>query len=122
MDVDMEVDTEDDPPQLSVSSSESDSDTTSDCSESASITNEIEQLINELEAIQRTHDQAIRQLQNVTTLLNKSRSISVVLNGQSYDFCDMLDELHLQSLKETGGFGKKILELIDSGEIIVPNV
>ncbi len=119
----MEVDTEDDPPHVAESDSGPDSDTTSDCSETSSITNEIEQLINELESIQRTHDQAIHQLQNVTTLLNKSTSITIVVNGQTYDFCDMLDELHLQSLKEMGGtgFGKKIVELIDSGEIIVPN-
>lgn len=124
MDVDMEVDTDDDPPQSSESDSGPDSDTTSDCSESSSITNEIEQLIHDLEAIQRTHDLAIQQLQNVTALLSKSRSITVVANGQSHDFCDIMDELHLQSLNEMGGsgFGKKILEWIDSAEIIVPNV
>lgn len=120
----MEVDTDDDPPQSSESDSGPDSDTTSDCSESSSITNEIEQLIHDLEAIQRTHDLAIQQLQNVTALLSKSRSITVVANGQSHDFCDIMDELHLQSLNEMGGagFGKKILEWIDSAEIIVPNV
>jgi pyruvate dehydrogenase complex dehydrogenase (E1) component len=119
--MDMEVDTEDDPPQLAAA--ESDSDTTSDCSESSSITNEIEQLIYDLEAIQRTHDLAIQQLQNVTALLSKSTSITVVVNGQMHDFCDIIDELHLQSLNEMGGegFGKKILEWIDSAEIVVPN-
>ena len=121
----MEVDTEDDPPHAAEAESDSgpDSDTTSDCSESSSITNEIERLIHDLEAIQCTHDLAIQQLQNVTALLSKSTSITVVVNGQAHDFCDIMDELHLQSLNEMGGtgFGKKILEWIDSAEIVVPN-
>ena len=122
--MDMEVDTEDNPPQSAESDSGPDSDTTSDCSESSSITNEIEQLIHDVEAIQRTHDLAIQQLQNVTDLLSKSRSITVVVNGQPHDFCDIMDDLYLQSLNETGGagFGKKIIEWIDSAEIVVPNV
>jgi len=118
-DMDIDEDKEDTPP---LSASGSDSDTETDFSESSSITNEIEQLIHDLEGIQRTHDQAIKQLQNLSSLLNTSASITIIVNGHMHDFCDILDDIHLQSLKEMGGFGKKILELIETSEIIVPNI
>lgn len=114
----MEIDTDDDPAH----SSEMDtgSDTTSISSES-SISNEIEQLINDIENIQCTHHQILIQLQHLSTLLSESNSITILSNGQKIDFYDVIDDIHEKSLEETGEmiFGKKLLEVIDSAEIYV---
>lgn len=111
----MEIDTENDSSEMDTGS-----DTTSISSES-SISNEIEQLIGDLENIQLTHDQILNQLQHLTTLLNEPNTITILSNGQKRDFYDVIYDIHNQSLEETGEmvFGKKLLEVINSSEIYI---
>lgn len=96
---------------------DSTSDTTSTCSESSSILLEFEQLFAEFEAIQKTHDLAINQLQTVASLLNETNTMKIAVDGNERDFYDVIDEIHSD---ETGvSIGKKLLALIDSAEFYV---
>jgi hypothetical protein len=82
---------------------------------SDSICNEIDDLIDKCEELHTDINNSVESLKNIHSLVENHQNIIVTYKNMKYDFNEVLEIIHLQSLQDINyNFSKNLLETINN--------